>query len=201
MRALRPLVLGLVVLGLGIAGSSPAQAVPGQHLSITCQEGWSDPVIISRTLVLSPGEALTIDTSGCNYTGVGSSLSGTYTYVDDDGTTVVVDPHPSGGVYPIQPGSAVTFVAPSVTQPASFQFSLVFYRGSNFWGESYQYSVAVCAGGVCPSDVPVPTWVQSIQRASQSQECPDGWAASWEQWPGGGAGGFVCTRGIPAYGS
>ena len=202
MRALRRTAVAVVVLVLGVlfVGTSPVQAVPGQHLSITCQEGWSDPVIISRTVVLSPGEALTIDTSGCNYTGFGPSLSGTYTYVDDDGTTVVVDPHPSGDVYAIQPGSAVTYVAPSATQPASLQFSLVFYRGSSYWGESYQFSVAVCADGVCPTDAPIPTWVQSFQRASQSQDCPVGWAASWEQWPSAGLGGFVCTRGVPAYG-
>ncbi len=205
MRALRPLVLAMVVLvGLVLAGATPAQAVPGQHLSITCQEGWSDPVVIPRTVVLSPGETLTIDTSGCNYTGYGLSLAGTYTYVYDDGTTIttiVVSPNPSGTVSPLQVGSSVTFVAPTDVQPATFQFSLLYYRGSNYFGESYQFSVAVCAGGVCPADEPVPTWVQSFQRASQSQDCPVGWAASWEQWPGAGAGGFVCTRGVPAYGS
>lgn len=201
MRALRPLLFVATAVALVFAAASPAQAVPGQHLSITCQQGFGDPVVIARTLVLRPGEALVIDTSGCNYTGFGPSLSGTYTYVDDGGTTRVIDPQPSGGAYPIQAGSSVLFVAPSATQAATFQFSLAFYAGSSYFGEVYQFSIAICSDGVCATDAPVPTWVQSFQRTSQAQECPTGWAASWEQWPGGGAGGFVCTRGVPAYGA
>jgi hypothetical protein len=201
VRALRPILFAATAVVLSFAATSPAQAVPGRHLSITCQEGWSDAIVIARTLVLSPGETLVIDTSGCNYTGFGPTLAGTYTYVDDGGTTRVVEPGSGGGVVPIQVGSSVSFVAPSVTRAATFQFSLVYYRGSNFYGESYQFSIAVCSGGVCPADAPVPTWVQSFQRTSQAQECPTGWAASWEQWPGGGAGGYVCTRGVPAYGA
>jgi len=54
-------------------------------------------------------------------------------------------------------------------------------------------------------------WLQSYQRASQTEACtaqpgetpwqaswgPDSsWNRSWEQWPNGGTGGWTCTRSI-----
>lgn len=203
MRRHRRFVLALAsaLVGIALAGATPAQAVPGQYLSITCQGYGPEPVAIPHAVVLRPGEALTIDTSGCNYTGVNSSLFGTYTYVDSGGSTQVVDPPlVNGGTLPIEPGSSVTFVAPSTDRASNWQFSILLYHGSSYFGDSHQFYISVCTGGVCAADAPIPTWVQSFQRTSQAQECPSGWTASWEQWPGGGAGGFVCTRGIPAYG-
>ncbi len=48
--------------------------------------------------------------------------------------------------------------------------------------------------------VPIPPWVQGYGRHSQADLCLDGWTASWEQWPHGGSGGWVCTREIPSLG-
>jgi hypothetical protein len=51
------------------------------------------------------------------------------------------------------------------------------------------------------SPPPPPPWVQSYGRPSAEAGCDDGWSPSWEQWPHGGQGGYVCTREIPSLGS
>lgn len=58
-----------------------------------------------------------------------------------------------------------------------------------------------CSAPAEPSLVaPIPEWVQAYARADNSATCLDNWEPSWEQWPNGGMGGYVCTRSVPAYG-
>lgn len=47
---------------------------------------------------------------------------------------------------------------------------------------------------------PIPMWVQGYARQAATDVCLDGWVASWEMWPHGGTGGWVCTRSIPSIG-
>ncbi|MCX6432905.1 MAG: hypothetical protein NTX29_08970, partial [Actinobacteria bacterium] len=42
---------------------------------------------------------------------------------------------------------------------------------------------------------PAPSWFQAYARPA-SASCDPGWSSSWAQWPGDGAGGFVCNREI-----
>jgi hypothetical protein len=42
-------------------------------------------------------------------------------------------------------------------------------------------------------------WHQSVGRESADSRCPAGWQSSWAQWPGEGAGGFVCNKMIYKY--
>ncbi len=48
---------------------------------------------------------------------------------------------------------------------------------------------------------PSPMWQQAIGRASDTATCPDGYTPSWDTWPNGGKGGYVCNRFVPVYGS
>lgn len=48
---------------------------------------------------------------------------------------------------------------------------------------------------------PPPPWVQSYGRLTADATCQSGWSPSWEQWPNGGQGGYVCTREIPSLGN
>lgn len=58
-----------------------------------------------------------------------------------------------------------------------------------------------CSAPAEPNSVaPIPDWVQGYARAEKSATCIEGWEPSWEQWPNGGKGGYVCTRSVPAYG-
>ena len=44
-------------------------------------------------------------------------------------------------------------------------------------------------------------WQQAYGRASATDTCQDGYTPSWDVWPNGGTGGFVCNRFVPEYGN
>lgn len=46
----------------------------------------------------------------------------------------------------------------------------------------------------------IPPWVQGYGRTHAADTCLHGWNPSWELWPHGGTGGWVCTREIPSLG-
>jgi hypothetical protein len=52
----------------------------------------------------------------------------------------------------------------------------------------------------CPATPVVPVWHQAYARTGAGADCLPGWHPSWAEWPGGGTGGFVCERAIPAFG-
>ncbi len=57
----------------------------------------------------------------------------------------------------------------------------------------------------CPatlaSSPPLLMWQQAIGRVSANAACPDGYSGSWDTWPNGGKGGFVCNKFVPTYGN
>jgi hypothetical protein len=54
-------------------------------------------------------------------------------------------------------------------------------------------------GGTSDDGKNLAVWHQSVGRGSASDACPDGYAASWEQWPNGGVGGWVCYKDVYVY--
>jgi len=48
---------------------------------------------------------------------------------------------------------------------------------------------------------PVMMWQQAYGRTSATDACPSGYTPSWDTWPNGGKGGFVCNRFVPEYGN
>ena len=44
-------------------------------------------------------------------------------------------------------------------------------------------------------------WQQAYGRASATDSCQSGYTPSWDTWPNGGTGGFVCNRFVPEYGN
>jgi hypothetical protein len=48
---------------------------------------------------------------------------------------------------------------------------------------------------------PVLMWQQAYGRASATDACQSGYTPSWDTWPNGGKGGFVCNRFVPEYGN
>ena len=51
------------------------------------------------------------------------------------------------------------------------------------------------------ASVPILMWQQAYGRASASDTCLTGYTPSWDTWPNGGKGGFVCNRFVPEYGN
>ena len=48
---------------------------------------------------------------------------------------------------------------------------------------------------------PVLMWQQAYGRTSATDTCLTGYTPSWDTWPNGGKGGFVCNRFVPEYGN
>jgi hypothetical protein len=65
-----------------------------------------------------------------------------------------------------------------------------------------QAAPRIC-GDALPAEeaMPIPDWVQQYQRGGVDVTCTEGWSPSWAFWANKGAGGFVCTRTVPMYGS
>lgn len=65
------------------------------------------------------------------------------------------------------------------------------------------WAVAIRWAGPRTSGVsaPVMMWQQAYARASAADSCQSGYTPSWDTWPNGGTGGFVCNRFVPEYGN
>ena len=62
------------------------------------------------------------------------------------------------------------------------------------------YTIVVNGG--TPADAPsrnLSIWLLSIGRASVEATCPEGYGASWAEWPNNGKGGWVCDKYTYAY--
>jgi hypothetical protein len=78
----------------------------------------------------------------------------------------------------------------------------------DYWSSYYgtaggDGSITITHDGADPDDSvaeaeeeirPRPLWHLSIGRASADAACPNGYSPSWDYWPHGGTGGFVCNR-------
>ncbi len=79
------------------------------------------------------------------------------------------------------------------------------YSVGSTWGicpqsnSGYPFLTALHTSNPCiefdPASLP-PSWYQSMVRDSQESVCPEGWNPSWDLWPHGGTGGWVCNREI-----
>ena len=47
---------------------------------------------------------------------------------------------------------------------------------------------------------PIPTWQMAYALEKSTDECLTGWNPSWQQWPHGGRGGYVCVREVASLG-
>lgn len=63
----------------------------------------------------------------------------------------------------------------------------------------YPSGTLVNLGTLSSSSPDLTPWVQAYQRPSKDASCRSGWNPSWQQWPGNGVGGWVCTREVLAY--
>lgn len=77
--------------------------------------------------------------------------------------------------------------------------------GTTVWVWNYGVDVPVTLAlapqsGSLSSSSPIPIWMQAVGRSSSDASCPDGFTPSWDTWPNGGKGGWVCNRFVPAYG-
>lgn len=107
---------------------------------------------------------------------------------------------------PADPASVINaLVTLTLAEPGSTQFTA---QSPGYPGSGGRLTIDVTVTGApAPdpdaSDEPapvIPAWVQAFGRASADATCPDGWAASWQEWAQPVTGGWVCTRTVPALG-
>jgi hypothetical protein len=112
-----------------------------------------------------------------------------------NGTTPALTPSPTT----VWAGTTIKIIggAPIVLQPGLYTITYWEDGGENIFASATGVRLDFAPGNDAP---PIPPWVQGYGRASAQAACDDGWLASWEQWPHGGSGGWVCTRSIPSLG-
>ena len=100
----------------------------------------------------------------------------------------------------IEPGMSVTAFDGFASAPLpSGWYSISYFE--NFNPDVTVHGLQNVCIGTCPAtEKPIPPWVQSYGRGSAGESCKEGWNASWEKWPNGNTGGYVCTRIIPSLG-
>ena len=193
----------LAIVGLG-ATAAPASA---QTISVTATDCSQDT---DATISAAPGDTVSITGSldNCRALYVARSIvagSSSITAEDANGPLSANTDVPQYWYFTSQSGitEATIALAPTASGVVSGAITL-----TNGLLGGYIWAVALGdgSGGSSSGSIPAPV-IQQFERDS-SETCeagqPDGlnwggsssggWSQSWAQWPGNGAGGFVCSR-------
>jgi hypothetical protein len=181
-----------------IAGGSAMVAAPtasAASASVDCLTSAS-----IREFTIAPGESFTLNLANCP-----TFVATTSSWFNIDGSLL------SGGNYSIFSPSTTDFatwvattpttavmVAPLTKGPA--RTILTMYSGPGLGGNVVEIVATVGTAADAQAPLPIPDWIQAYGRASSDASCNSGWNPSWQEWPNGGRGGYVCTRSIPALG-
>jgi hypothetical protein len=191
--------------GVGIAGSASMRAVSTQDIILQVDF----PTSLVTAPVISYYGA---DVSRCfaeygitiSWNGINQVVAGCETYVDPaaNGKPEIV----ALGVFTPNNGTrtavgdeiAITWNDTLFTSRASLSGATVWV-----WDNGVDVPVTLALApqsGSSPSSFPIPVWMQAVGRSAPDASCPDGFAPSWDTWPNGGKGGYVCNRFVPVYG-
>jgi hypothetical protein len=180
--------LAMILGGIGLAAAPVATAADLGSVTASCD-------LSSQTLDIegAQGDTITVVSGGpynCNLT---SSTPGVVTWVSNDSVNPGQDP-------PYVFGWTDYSNYPTSGPPTVITITLA-QVGTTTWvaqqGYGLTLNITVTPGAVWK---PIPPWVQGYARATAADTCQDGWSPSWELWPNGGVGGWVCTREVPSLG-
>jgi len=188
---MRRLATLLIALGWIVAGfSGGASAASATILGSVTDNGngtatvtYDNPGYVNGLFICDPStDAGTL--FECN--------SGSFLYTLSSATNMPASPFTVTAGMPVTDGNGDT-----VPLPAG-HYTLVLLYG-------YSGPVYIWAGGapdvyIASTGTPVPDWLQAVGRESAIATCPFGWNPSWQEWPNGHTGGFVCVRVIPSLG-
>ena len=107
-----------------------------------------------------------------------------------------------------EPARALADRVLTLTWNSNYTSSVASLAGATVWvydlGSAAFVPVTLSGLPTSSSDeasVPILMWQQAYGRASASDSCQSGYTPSWDTWPNGGKGGFVCNRFVPEYGN
>ena len=122
----------------------------------------------------------------------GSMPAGTNLFVNASSTRYV----PAGSVITLTWGSTYT------TSVASLSGATVWVFDADAQANVPVVLSSLSAGSSSSNtSTPILMWQQAYGRASATDSCQAGYTPSWDTWPNGGTGGFVCNRFVPEYGN
>jgi hypothetical protein len=182
--------------GVSISGSASSTLTADTYIiaMVVRSDLFSAPVSFQSTSCADYGIALTVGGAPQDIAcAVDSERTGAYLYVETLGVSAF-----AGNVVTLTWGTGLltstgslngpTIAVQDVTVQGVFNFVTVtptLVQSSNSAGEA----------------APVMMWQQAYGRASASDTCQSGYTPSWDTWPNGGKGGFVCNRFVPEYGN
>jgi hypothetical protein len=124
---------------------------------------------------------------------VGSEGTGAYLYVETPGVSAF-----AGNVVTLMWGTGLLTSTGSLNGPTIDVQDVTDQGVFNFVTVT---PTLVQSSNSAGAAAPVLMWQQAYGRASASDTCQSGYTPSWDTWPNGGKGGFVCNRFVPEYGN
>jgi hypothetical protein len=182
--------------GVSISGSvSSTLSADTYIIAMTVRsELFSAPTSFRSTSCADYGIALTIrgvpQDIACD---VGSERTGAYLYVETLGVSAF-----AGNVVTLTWGTGL------LTSTGSLNGPTIDVQDVTLQGVFYFITVTptlVQSSNSAGEAASVLMWQQAYGRASASDTCLTGYTPSWDTWPNGGKGGFVCNRFVPEYGN
>ena len=197
----------MLAAGLTVA-TAPAASAVDIDIFVSCSQAYSEDV---QVIEAQPGDRIVIE-FGIN----GLCDNGLY-YVNattSDGFEGIFEsgyPNGEDGKTPDLPGPpyiweiksnvAGVFGGPDDSVLQVFTANSCGVNNNTSCGQEYYLFIGDTIAGSPQGSEGPPVWNQSYARANQDEECAAGWSPSWDFWPNGGTGGWVCNRTVPATGS
>lgn len=191
--------------GVGIAGSASMRATSTQTINL--QVDFPSPLVTAPEFSYYSADAsrcLTEFGITLSWNGITQDIDGCETWEVPAANskpaiialTVLM---PNNGTYAAAGDEiAITWNDTLFTSRASLSGATVWV-----WNDNVDIPVTLALApqsGSSSSSFPIPTWMQAVGRSSSDASCPDGFTPSWDTWPNGGKGGWVCNRFVPVYG-
>ena len=116
---------------------------------------------------------------------------------------------PAGGSEPdftalyVDAGSSYASIGDAITLSwgSAYATTLAPLSGATVFVRGDSYTPVAVTPLLSTPTHPIPMWQQSVGRASAAAACPVNFTPSWDFWPNGGTGGYVCNRFVPEYGN
>jgi hypothetical protein len=194
----------LLAGGLTVA-TAPAASAVDIDITVTCSETYTAE---NQVIYAQPGDRIRINYG--DISGLCASVRTVFATTSEFYENVFESGFPNGRgdatdtpgtyVWEIRSDVSGVFGGPDPDDPDDRDWVINVDSGGSF-GQDFYLIIGTAAAGSSQGAGGPAMWHQSYARASQGEECEAGWSPSWDFWPNGGKGGWVCNRTVPATGS
>lgn len=183
----------VTVAGLGVAGATPASAIPLQEVTSFGPGSVPPSLVVAWTadnsdvsVYIGIAKAAAFNPADpCSHTDWNTASGDPANLVGYFYQGAVSNPHEFTS-YTDWNDVAVQFAVEPSTEYVACYFD-EFNAGSGS-------PVFATTSGVTAASGARPIWYLALGRASAEATCPNNYTSSWAQWPNAGRGGWVCNR-------